>query len=44
MGGFAVDRLGIGMFEGGPGGPLMLRSKGLPRGGPKLNLFFSIMV
>jgi len=44
IGGFAGDRLGIGRCEVGPGGPLMLRSKGLSWGGPKLNLFLSFMV
>jgi len=44
IGGFSVVRLGIGRCEGGPGGPLMLRSKGLSWGGSKLNLFFSLMV
>ena len=43
-GGFAGDRLGIGRCEGGPGGPLMLRIKGLSWGAPKQNLFFSIIV
>jgi len=37
-------KLGIGRREGGPGGPLMLSSKGLSWGGPKLYLFFSLMV
>ena len=44
IGGFAGDRLVIGRSECGPGGPLMLSSKGLSRGGPKLNLFFSFIV
>ena len=31
IGGFAGDRLGIGRCDGGPGGPLMLRSPKLQK-------------